>query len=56
MDSIALAEQGDRILDTLIDELDNINQVRQVGHVKDYLKEIRYKLTICKSDGESGQE
>jgi hypothetical protein len=50
MDSIALAEQGDRILDSLMNELENINQVRQVGHVKDYLKEIRFKLTVCKDD------
>ena len=48
MDSIALAEQGWRMLDALLDELDNVHHVRQVGRVMDNLKEIRFKLTVCR--------
>jgi hypothetical protein len=52
MDSISLAEQGWRMLDALLDELDNAHQVRQVGRVMDNLKEIRFKLTVCR-DGKN---
>ena len=49
MDSIALAHEGDRILDGLLDELMDANQVRKVGRVIANLKEIRFKLTVCKN-------
>jgi hypothetical protein len=52
LDSIALAEQGWRMLDVLLDELDNVRHVRQVGRVMNNLKEICFKLTVCK-DGQS---
>jgi hypothetical protein len=55
LDSIALAEQGWRMLDALLDELDNVHQVRQVGRVMDNLKEIRFKLTVCR-DGNNTKE
>ena len=55
LDSIALAEQGWRMLDALLDEMDNVRHVRQVGRVMDNLKEIRFKLTICK-DGNTTKE
>jgi Zn-dependent M32 family carboxypeptidase len=48
MDSIALADRSWRILDALLDELDSASQVRQVGRVMADLKEIIFKLTICK--------
>lgn len=48
LDSIALAEQGYRILDALLDGLDSAHQVRQVGRAMAHLKEIRFKLTVCK--------
>jgi hypothetical protein len=52
LDSIALANEGDRILDGLLDELVEIDQVRKVGRVIANLKDIRFKLTVCK-DGET---
>jgi Zn-dependent M32 family carboxypeptidase len=55
MDSIALAEKSWRMLDALLDELDNVNHVRQVGRVMDNLKEIRFKLTVCR-DGDQTKE
>jgi len=55
MDSIALAEQGWRMLDALLDELDNAHHVRQVGRVMANLKEIKFKLTVCK-DGNPNKE
>jgi hypothetical protein len=55
MDSIALAEKSWRMLDALLDELDNAHHVRQVGRVMANLKEIRYKLTVCK-DGNQTKE
>jgi len=55
LDSIALAEQGYRILDALLDELDNAHLVRQVGRAMNNLKEIRFKLTVCK-DGQNNEE
>ncbi len=50
LDAIALAEQGERILDALLDELDNVHHVRQVGRVISKLQTIRMKLTICKNE------
>ena len=50
MDAIALAVQGEHILDALLDELDNVHHVRQIGRVMGLLKEIRIKLTICKNE------
>jgi hypothetical protein len=55
LDSIALAEQGWRMLDALLDALDNVQHVRQVGRVMDNLKEIRFKLTVCR-DGNNNKE
>jgi len=55
LDSIALAEQGWRMLDALLDELDNAHHVRQVGRVMANLKEIKFKLTVCK-DGNPNKE
>jgi hypothetical protein len=53
MDSIALAEQGWRMLDALLDELDNAHHVRQVGRVMANLKEIRFKLTVCREGNQT---
>jgi hypothetical protein len=50
MDSIALAQESYLILNALLDELDKASQVRQVGHVISKLKDIRFKLTVCKDD------
>jgi hypothetical protein len=55
LDSIALAEQGWRMLDALLDELDNAHQVRQAGRVMANLKEIIFKLTVCR-DGNNTKE
>ncbi len=52
LDSIALAEQGERILDMLLDELDNVHHVRQVGRVISKLQTIRMKLTVCKNEAQ----
>ena len=49
MDAIALADQSWRMLDALLDELDNVNHVRQIGRVMAKQKEIQFKLTVCKN-------
>lgn len=51
LDAIALAGQAERILDALLDELDNVHHVRQVGRVMGMLKDIHHKLTVCR-DGQ----
>jgi hypothetical protein len=53
LDSIALAEQSWRLLDGLLDELDNVRHVRQVGRVMGNLKEIQFKLTVCRTEREN---
>lgn len=55
LDSIALSEQSWRMLDAMLDELDNAHQVRQLGRVMANLKEIEFKLTVCK-DGNQIKE
>ncbi len=55
LDSIALAEQSWRMLDALLDELANIHHVRQVGRVMANLKEINFRLTVCR-DGNQTKE
>lgn len=55
LDSIALAEQSRRMLDALLDEMTNVHHVRQVGRVMGNLKEIVFKLTVCK-DGHKNEE
>lgn len=55
LDAIALAMDAWRQLNGLLDELSDVHQVRRVGRVMDNLKEIRFKLTICKDD-EKGDE
>jgi hypothetical protein len=52
LDSIALAAQSCLILDTLIDDLDNTAQVRELAHVVAKLKDIQFKLTVCKEKNE----
>lgn len=52
LDTIAHAENAWRILDELLDELDNAHQVRQIGRAMDHLKEIKFKMTACKGSKE----
>lgn len=55
MDAIVLAEQSWRMLDALLDELDNAHLVRQLGRVMANQKEIKFKLTVCR-DGNQTKE
>jgi hypothetical protein len=50
MDAISLAMDAWRMLDVLLDELTEVHHVRRVGRVMDNLKEIRFKLTVCKEE------
>jgi hypothetical protein len=50
MDAISLAMDAWRMLDVLLDDLTEIHHVRRVGRVMDNLKEIRFKLTVCKEE------
>ena len=50
LESISLAEQSYRILDALVDELENTNHLRQLVRVLNNLKEIRFILTVCKDE------
>jgi hypothetical protein len=50
LDAIALAMDAWRVLDELLDELSEVRHVRRVGRVMENMKEIRFKLTICKEE------
>jgi len=55
LDSIALAEQSWRMLDSLLDELEDVRHVRLIGRAMGKQKEIIFKLTVCR-DGNKTKE
>jgi hypothetical protein len=47
-DSVDHADEAWQILNELLDELDNVHHVRQVGRAMSKLQEIKFKLVSCK--------